>query len=211
MFAYEAFVRSREPTLRTPRELFDAAERLNRLQELTSRIHALCGARLATLPPFALLFVNQHVQDLTCAPKLVESSALVPLADRVVLELTERAALEQVKDMQAKVALYRQVGFRIALDDIGAGYAGLNSFTLLVPDIVKLDDVLVRDVDGAPTKRRLVASMTKLCADLGMQVVAEGIETEREREVLVDLGCDLMQGFLFAHPADTLVTPIFSE
>ncbi|HMA92404.1 MAG TPA: EAL domain-containing protein [Polyangiaceae bacterium] len=211
VFAYEAFVRSREPTLRTPRELFDAAERLNRLYELTSRIHDLCGERLGTLPPFALLFVNLHVQDLTYASKLVETSALVPVADRVVLELTERAALEQVHDMQAKVATYRQAGFRIALDDIGAGYAGLNSFTLLDPDIVKLDNVLVRDVDGAPTKRRLVASMTKLCADLGMQVVAEGIETEREREVLVDLGCDLMQGFLFAHPADTLVTPIFSE
>lgn len=211
VFAYEAFVRSREPSLRTPRELLDAAERLNRLYELTSRIHDLCGERLASLPPFALLFVNLHVQDLLHAPKLVQSSALVPVADRVVLELTERAALEQVHDMQAKVAQFRQAGFRIALDDIGAGYAGLNSFTLLDPDIVKLDNVLIRDLDGAPTKRRLVASMTKLCADLGMQVVAEGIETEREREVLVELGCDLMQGFLFAHPADTLVTPTFAE
>src|SRR5512133_951302 len=211
VFAYEAFVRSREPTLRTPRELFDAAERLNRLYELTSRIHDLCGERLGTLPPLALLLVNLHVQDLTYASKLVETSALVPVADRVVLELTERAALEQVHDMQSKVAMYRQAGFRIALDDIGAGYAGLNSFTLLDPDIVKLDNVLVRDVDGAPTKRRLVASMPKLCADLGMHVVAEGIEAEREREVLVGLGCDVVPGLLCALPAGTLVAAIFAE
>lgn len=211
VFAYEAFVRSREPSLLSPRELFDAAERLDRLFELTTLIHELCQERLPSLPPFALLFVNLHVKDLLFTDRLVEHSALLPGADRVVLELTERAALEQVPEMQNKVAQLRQAGFRIALDDIGAGYAGLNSFTLLDPDIVKLDHVLVRDLDTAPTKRRLVSSMTKLCADLGMQVVAEGIETERERNVLVDLGCDLMQGFLFAHPVDTLVAPAFLD
>lgn len=211
VFAYEAFVRSREATLVSPRELFDAAERLDRLLELTSRIHHLCSERLTSLPAFALLFVNLHVKDLLSTDQLVDRSALVPSADRVVLELTERAALEQVPEIQHKITQLRQVGFRIALDDIGAGYAGLNSFTLLDPDIVKLDPVLVRDVDAAPTKRRLVSSMARLCADLGMQVVAEGIESERERDVLVDLGCDLMQGFLFAHPTDTLVAPAFLE
>jgi EAL domain-containing protein (putative c-di-GMP-specific phosphodiesterase class I) len=68
----------------------------------------------------------------------------------------------------------------------------------------------VRDLDGSPTKRRLVSSMTRLCSDLGMQVVAEGIETAAERDALSDLGCDLMQGYLFAHPADTLVAPMFA-
>lgn len=208
VFAYEAFVRSRESSLRSPRELFDAAERLGRLQDLTERIHHLCGERLESLPDYALLFVNLHVRDLIGFAEFARSSSLVPVAHRVVLELTERAALDQIPDVQAKVADLRQFGFRIALDDIGAGYAGLNSFTMLDPDIVKLDTVLIRDLDSSPTKRRLIASMTRLCSDLGMQVVAEGIESEAERDVLVELGCDLMQGFLFAHPADTLVTPM---
>jgi EAL domain-containing protein (putative c-di-GMP-specific phosphodiesterase class I)/CheY-like chemotaxis protein len=207
VFAYEAFVRSREPSLRSPRELFDAAERLGRLAELTAKIHEVCGKRLIGLPEYALLFVNLHVRDLVGFADFERNSALVAVADRVVLELTERAALEQIPDVQAKVAELRHMGFRIALDDIGAGYAGLNSFTLLDPEIVKFDTMLIRDLDSSPNKRRLVSSMTRLCTDLGMQVVAEGIETEGERDALAELGCDLMQGFLFAHPADTIVAP----
>ncbi len=210
VFAYEAFVRSREPSMLSPRELFDSAERLGRLGELTTRIHQLCSSRLESLPDYALLFVNLHVKDLIGFSAFERDSALMSVADRVVLELTERAALDQIPDMQLRVAELRQHGFRIALDNLGAGYAGLNSFTLLDPDIVKLDTVLVRDLDGSPTKRRLISSMTRLCGDLGMQVVAEGIETAGERDALADLGCDLMQGFLFAHPADTLVTPLFA-
>ena len=208
VFAYEAYVRSREPVLSSPRELFDAAERLGGLSRLTTRIHALCAEQLVSLPPYALLFVNLHVSDLTYAAQFEKVSALVPMAGRVVLELTERAALEQIPDAQNRIAQLRTHGFRIALDDIGAGYAGLNSFTLLDPDIVKLDTTLIRDLDASPIKRRLVASMTKLCSDLGMQVVAEGIESYAERDTLAELGCDLMQGFLFAHPADTLIEPI---
>jgi EAL domain-containing protein (putative c-di-GMP-specific phosphodiesterase class I) len=210
VFAYEAFVRSKELSMISPRELFDSAERLGRLGELTTRIHQLCSQRLASLPEYALLFVNLHVKDLIGFASFERDSALVPFAHRVVLELTERAALDQIPDVQMRMAELRQHGFRIALDNIGAGYAGLNSFTLLDPDIVKLDNVLVRDLDGSPTKRRLVSSMTRLCSDLGMQVVAEGIETFAERDALSDLGCDLMQGYLFAHPADTLVTPSFA-
>jgi EAL domain-containing protein (putative c-di-GMP-specific phosphodiesterase class I) len=210
VFAYEALVRSNEPALATPRDLFDAAERLGRLSELTTRIHALCATRLSQLPEYALLFVNLHVKDLLLSKRFEKYSNLVPTASRVVLELTERAALDQIPDMSRRVAALRGYGFRIALDDIGAGYAGLNSFTLLDPDIVKLDNVMIRDVDQSPIKRRLVSSMTRLCNDLGMQVVAEGIETGAERDALVELGCDLMQGFFFAHPQDTMVSPLFA-
>jgi len=210
VFAYEAYVRSSEPSLLSPRDLFDSAERLGRLGELTARIHQLCSQQLETLPEYALLFVNLHVKDLIGFTDFLRNSALMPVANRVVLELTERAALDQIPDVQAHIAELRQHGFRIALDNIGSGYAGLNSFTLLDPDIVKLDNVLVRDLDCSPTKRRLIASMTRLCSDLGMQVVAEGIESAPERDALVELGCDLMQGFLFAHPADTLVAPMFA-
>jgi EAL domain-containing protein (putative c-di-GMP-specific phosphodiesterase class I) len=207
LFAYEAYVRSKEASLASPRELFDAAERLGKLPELTRRIHGLCAARLNQLPEYALLFVNLHVKDFLLVDEFERFSALVPLAGRVVLELTERAALEQIPDLSNRMVRLRNYGFRFALDDVGAGYAGLNSFTLLDPDIVKLDTVLVRDVDGSPIKRRLVSSMTKLCTDLGMQVVAEGVETKGERDCLFELGCDLMQGFLFAHPSDTLRSP----
>ena len=89
---------------------------------------------------------------------------------------------------------------RIAIDDLGAGYAGLTSYTALEPDIVKLDMSLVRDVDRDRKKEAVVRSMTSLCKDLGMLVVAEGVETVGERDALVEIGCDLLQGYLLAKP-----------
>jgi EAL domain-containing protein (putative c-di-GMP-specific phosphodiesterase class I) len=125
----------------------------------------------------------------------------VAIAPRVVLEITERASLSDVKDLRARLNTLRDLGFRIAIDDLGAGYAALTSFPLLEPDIVKIDMSLVRDIDSQPMKRKLVKSMTSLCREMKIDVVGEGVETNQEREVLVDLGCDLLQGYLIARPA----------
>ena len=125
---------------------------------------------------------------------------LSKIAHRVVLEVTERSSLDEVKDVRARVAALREMGFRIAVDDLGAGYAGLTSFTLLEPEIVKLDMSLVRDVHKNSTKQKVIRSMTALSQDMGMTVVAEGVETVEERDALLELDCDLLQGFLFARP-----------
>ena len=89
---------------------------------------------------------------------------------------------------------------RIAVDDLGAGYAGLTSFAQLEPEFVKLDMSLVRDVHRVALKRKLIRSMTTLCKEMGIVVVAEGIETVEERDNVIALGCDLLQGYLFAKP-----------
>ena len=102
--------------------------------------------------------------------------------------------------MRTRVDSLRKLGFRIAVDDLGAGYAGLTTFTLLQPDFVKLDMTLVRDIDADTTRQRVVGTMARLCRELGMSVVAEGIETVAERDTLLTLGCDLLQGYLFARP-----------
>jgi EAL domain-containing protein (putative c-di-GMP-specific phosphodiesterase class I) len=122
------------------------------------------------------------------------------MAERVVLEITERASLDAVEDARNKVARLRQMGFRIAVDDLGAGYAGLTSFATLEPELVKLDMTLVRGIDANPTKQKLVRSVTSLCRELGMTVVGEGVETRQERDTLVQCGCDLLQGYLIARP-----------
>jgi EAL domain-containing protein (putative c-di-GMP-specific phosphodiesterase class I) len=117
-----------------------------------------------------------------------------------VLEVTERASLYGVKNLSACVAKLKALGFQIAIDDLGAGYAGLTSFTQLEPELAKLDMSLVRGVDGDSRRQSIVRSMKRLCDDLGMQVVAEGVETAAERDMLTELGCDLLQGYLFAKP-----------
>jgi EAL domain-containing protein (putative c-di-GMP-specific phosphodiesterase class I) len=99
------------------------------------------------------------------------------------------------------VARLRRMGYRLAIDDLGAGYAGLTSFTQIEPDVVKFDMSLVRDIEASPLKRRLVRSMTALFTEMDIDVVAEGVETAAERNTLISVGCELLQGYLFAKPA----------
>jgi EAL domain-containing protein (putative c-di-GMP-specific phosphodiesterase class I) len=200
LFGYEALLRSEEKGLPHPGAILDAAERLGRLDDLGRQIRAATCQAVPRADADAVFFVNLHAHDLMDASLLSSKSPLSAIAGRVVLEITERASLDAVTDAHAKVAKLRAMGFRIAIDDLGAGYAGLNSFATLEPEFVKLDMSLVRDVDRNPTKEKLVRSMTSLCKDLGIVVVAEGVETLAEREVLVAVGCDLLQGYLLAKP-----------
>lgn len=200
VFGYEALLRTEEPTLIRPDLVVDAAERLHCLPRLGRKVRALASAAMAAADPSTALFINLHPHDLADETLFAPESPLTQMASRVILEVTERAAIEEVDDVERRVSQLREHGFRIAVDDLGAGYAGLSSFALLEPEIVKLDVSLLRDIDQSPVKQKLVASMTTLCKDMGFLVVAEGIETPAERDCVVSLGCDLLQGFLFARP-----------
>jgi EAL domain-containing protein (putative c-di-GMP-specific phosphodiesterase class I) len=164
-------------------------------------IRDAAAAGFAGAPPDVVLFVNLHPYDLKDDALLAPDAPLSKLAPRVVLEITERAAIDDVNDVRERVAALRSLGFRIAIDDLGAGYAGLTAFAQLEPEVVKLDMSLVRDVHENDTKRRLIRSMTEVCAEMGRLVVAEGIEVRAERDALHELGCELMQGYMFARPA----------
>jgi EAL domain-containing protein (putative c-di-GMP-specific phosphodiesterase class I) len=200
LFGYEALLRSTDKTLPHPGAILDAAERLDRVEELGRTIRSAAARSFAAASPSALLFVNLHSRDLMDETLFMLEAPLSAIAERVVLEITERASLDAVDDARSKVAQLRQMGFRIAIDDLGAGYAGLTSFATLEPELVKLDMTLVRGIDSNPTKQKLVRSVTSLCRELGMTVVGEGVETRPERNTLVECGCDLLQGYLIARP-----------
>lgn len=206
LFGYEALLRSGEPSLPHPGAVLDAAERLDRLDELGRKVRSSAPAPMMSKPDAGCLFVNLHTYDLLDPALTSPDSPLAEIAHRVVLEITERASLQDIQDVRERVAVLRHMGFRIAIDDLGAGYAGLTSFAALEPEIVKLDMSLVRDVHLVRTKQKLIRSMTQLCKEMGMMVVAEGVECPEERDMLIDLGCDLLQGYLFARPA-----PAFPE
>jgi EAL domain-containing protein (putative c-di-GMP-specific phosphodiesterase class I)/CheY-like chemotaxis protein len=208
-YGYEALVRSTEKSLPHPGALFEAAERLDRTSDLGSEIRARCGAPWNGLQADYQLFVNLHSQDLLDETLYEENAPLAPIASRVVLELTERAALDDISDIGSRITRLRSLGYRIAVDDIGAGYSGLNSLATVQPDFVKLDISLVRGLDKDAVRRRLVQLLTQLCNDLKISVVAEGVETVAERDALIDLGIDLLQGYLFARPAAPFVAPVF--
>jgi EAL domain-containing protein (putative c-di-GMP-specific phosphodiesterase class I) len=210
LFAYEALMRSNEAELPDPQSVLKAAERVDRLQELGSTMRGLAANGLAENAD-TTLFVNLHPKDLTDENLYSPTAPLTLSASRVVLEITERASLEHIRDLRERVARLRALGFRIALDDLGAGYAGLTSFTQLEPEFVKLDMELIRDIHKQEIKRKIVRSMVELCHDMGKLIVAEGVETPDERNVLVDLECDLLQGYLLARPSpDVITTPVRS-
>jgi EAL domain-containing protein (putative c-di-GMP-specific phosphodiesterase class I) len=199
-FAYEALVRNEEPTLRSPPDLFEAAERLGRLEDLGRTVRDRVAQTLDTNPVDGLLFINLHAMELADDRLIAGDAPLSRHAARVVLEVTERAPLEQIRDATSRVAQLRALGYRIAVDDLGAGYAGLTSFAHLEPDVVKVDMSLIRGIDSSPMKQKLLGSIVGLCRDLGIQIIAEGIETPAERDALVRVGGDLCQGYLFARP-----------
>ncbi|MEO7034693.1 MAG: EAL domain-containing protein [Polyangiaceae bacterium] len=200
LYGYEALLRSDEPSLPHPGAILDAAERLGRLPDLGRAVRAAAASHMHKAPPDALLFVNLHSRDLLDDTLFSDDAPLSAIASRVVLEITERASLDDVADARARMAMLRARGFRIAVDDLGAGYAGLTSFVTLEPEVVKLDMSLIRDIDQHATKRKLVSSVTALCHELGLLVVAEGVETRAELDGVLACGCDLIQGYFVAKP-----------
>jgi EAL domain-containing protein (putative c-di-GMP-specific phosphodiesterase class I) len=199
-FGQEALLRTSEPALPHPVAFLDAAERLGRLYELGRAIRERAAADLVRVPGRTVL-VNLHPLDLSDPELYSETSALRAHASEVILEITERASLDGVVDLRAKVQRLRNLGYRIAVDDLGAGYAGLTAFASLEPDLIKLDMSLIRGVDQHPLRRKLVRSMAELCRGIGIWVLAEGVETDAELGALSEAGCDLLQGFLIGRPA----------
>jgi|HubBroStandDraft_6_1064221.scaffolds.fasta_scaffold83710_4 EAL domain-containing protein (putative c-di-GMP-specific phosphodiesterase class I) len=208
VFGYEALLRSDDPVMRSPADILDAAERLARLHELGRAVRAKVAEAAGALESEGIkLFVNLHSADLNDEELYSAAAPLSKIAKRVVLEVTERASLDGVKNVPARVMKLKALGFQIAIDDLGAGYAGLTSFTQLEPEVAKLDMTLVRGLNADLRRQSIVRSMKNLCDELGMLVIAEGVETPAERDFLALLGCDLLQGYLFAKPDRGFAAP----
>jgi EAL domain-containing protein (putative c-di-GMP-specific phosphodiesterase class I) len=208
LFGFEALMRAESAVLPDPSALLDAAERLHRVERLGRTIRREVASRFAgASDEYGLVFVNLHALDLADRSLSSPYSPLCKLRHRVVLEITERASLAAVADARYRVAALREMGYRIAIDDLGAGHSRMNRFTLRDTDFVKLDMSLVRDLDKHTHRQRLVHSIISMCRDQGIRVVGEGIETAAERDTLMELGCDLLQGFFIARPSRQLAKP----
>ena len=202
VFAHEALLRSEEPVLPHPRAVLRAAEKVGRVQDVGRAVRDLVASDAAQTPDSStLLFVNLHPEDLMDPAVYLPTALLTRVASRVVLELTDRASLERVSDVPERLARLRALGFRIGLDDLGAGQSDPLTFARLEPEFVKLDITVVRGVDLDPSKRKMVQSMVRVCHNMGMLVVAEGVENASERDTLIDSGCDYLQGYFFGRPS----------
>jgi EAL domain-containing protein (putative c-di-GMP-specific phosphodiesterase class I) len=139
---------------------------------------------------------------------LATASAIGFPLDRIIFEFTESERVEPTH-LLGILQSYREMGFKTAIDDFGAGYAGLNLLAQFQPDIVKLDMDLIRGIDQDRSRRTIVTSVARMLEDLGVAVVCEGVETIGEFRALRDMGLSLFQGYLIAKPSfESLAKPI---
>ncbi len=207
IYAFEALLRPHREDFSNPGEMIEAAETVGEVERLGLAIRARVAAILEAHPDrHELVFVNLHATEIGRGLLSHELEPLRPFAHRVVFELTERADVNSHAAAEDELRVLQAIGFRVALDDLGEGYAGLSWLVRFSPDVAKLDMSLVRGIDASPLKRELVASVVNVCRQSRVLVVAEGVETRAEHDTLVDLGCDLLQGYLLARPG-----PAFPE
>ena len=125
--------------------------------------------------------------------------------DLITFEFTEDERIADQDHIREIATVYRRNGLNIALDDFGAGYAGLSLLAAFQPDVVKIDRVLISNIDRDRPRQVIIKGVMKIASDLGLQVVAEGVERREEMSFLRDVGIRYVQGFLFAAPAGRLL------
>ena len=195
---FEALARFHALPLRPPNEWFAEAVQLELGVQLELMAIRNAMAGLALIPTDTYLSVN-------CSPRAAMSPELAALvgvhAPRMVVEITEHEAIEDYALLAAMLSDLRDRGLRVAIDDAGAGFASLRHTLLLRPDIVKVDTSLTRQIDGDRAKRALTSALVSFSDEMGIAIIAEGIETPEELETLVSLGVPFGQGFYLGEPA----------
>jgi EAL domain-containing protein (putative c-di-GMP-specific phosphodiesterase class I) len=145
---------------------------------------------------------NAVYSPLACIQLTLKTARATGLPiDRLIFEFTENEEMADTDHIKNIVETYRKMGFATAIDDFGAGYAGLGLLAKFQSDLIKLDMELIRDIDTSMPRRLIVESVVRLCRKLRIKVIAEGIETLAEYETLQSLGIRYTQGYLLARPA----------
>ena len=198
VFAYESLCRAQHPIFSNPSVLFEAAVQAGLLWELgrVCRKKALGG--LEKVKAGSKLFVNLHPGELQ-DPTLVDQLLKIDCS-RVVFEITERAAIPDLPKLGEIMSKLRANGAKFAIDDLGAGYASLNAVVALEPDFVKIDMMMIRNIHSAPIRSKLVKRVVDFANDVGICVIAEGIETKSEALVVEEIGCHYSQGYFYGKP-----------
>jgi len=205
---HEALTRGpSDSSLHSPINLLAAARHGDRLNELEMLCRENACRRYSQLHLQGRLFLNASPETLLDAShkpgrtlELLQRYGIP--ADKVVIELTEQMPTDDFELLNTALHHYRNMGFSIALDDLGAGYSSLRMWSELRPDYVKIDRYFIDGIHRDAVKRRFVESILKIARAAQAQVIAEGIELPEELSVLADMGIDLVQGYLLGRPEE---------
>lgn len=170
--------------------------------ELAARLNLPCFVSINFLP-------NAVYKAETCIRATLQAARTYNFpTDRLIFEITESEELVEKEHLKSIIREYKQQGFKTAIDDFGAGYAGLQLLAEFQPDIIKLDMGLLRSIDQDPVRQAIVQGIVGVARVLHIEVIAEGIETVEELHYLRSIGIDLFQGYLFARPAMEQLPPV---
>ena len=209
ILGYEALTRGpSNSTLHSPLTLFAAARQTGMLSELELACRKSACRRFSEQRLDGLLFLNVSPDSLLDANhqpgrtlQLLQTYGIAP--SRVVIELTEQSPTDDFYLLDTALHHYRDMGFSIALDDLGAGYSSLRLWSELRPDYVKIDRHFIDGIHRDAVKREFVGSILQMAKASRAKVIAEGIELEEELAVLCEMGVDLLQGYLLCRPQET--------
>ena len=208
IYAHEALFRLRDQhdAIIPPAYVFNTASQSDLLfsLDLTARRSAIEHAAVARMG--TKIFVNFDPSSIYDPAYCLRSTAAAIAEaglknEDVVFEVTETHKAKNIAHLKGILQFYRNAGFQVALDDVGAGWSGLNLLNSLMPDFMKIDMELIRDIDTIKSQQTLVKHLIASARDNGIKVIAEGIETREEASCLQDLGVDFMQGYYFGRPA----------
>lgn len=212
VFAYEALARGKNGE--SAASVFGAVppEKLHEFDH-AARLEAVAhAARLGLSTKISLNVMPGCIESMPeSLDLLLESATRVGVPpEQLMLEITEGEAVQRPKEFSQLLNRYRARGVLLAIDDFGAGYSGLNLLAYFQPDLIKLDMHLVRDVDRAGPRQAIARAVLQVCDDLGIEVIAEGVETVGEYAWFRRVGVRLFQGYLLGRPAfEALNAPTF--
>lgn len=206
ILGYEALSRGPHGSpLEYPDVLFDAARKLGRTWELESLCRAKALERAREILPEYRLFLNVDPKVIYdekfrrgFTKELLGKYHLDPA--NIIFEITEKSSVEDYKSFKKVIDNYMDQGYKIAIDDAGAGYSGLNLVAEIRPQYLKIDMKLIRNIDKDSLRRNLVKTLYDFCIVSGIKIIAEGIETINELNTLIDIGIHYGQGYLIQRP-----------
>jgi len=206
VFAYESLVRG--PGSRSAESVLGAVNATNRYSfDQRCRMRAIeLASRLGIAREGAGLSINFMPNAIyrpeVCIRTTLETARREGFpTENLIFEFTENQQIREPERVLGIIRAYRAMGFRTAIDDFGAGYAGMNLLADFQPDLIKLDMALVRNVDKDPVRQAIIEGIVLVCDKLDISVIAEGIETQSEFRTLQAFGIELFQGYFFAEPA----------
>ncbi|WP_236693895.1 EAL domain-containing protein [Sporosarcina globispora] len=214
--AWEMLTRGpRGTSLESPLQLFSIAGQTGSLYELELIVFEKTLEQIAKTGCLQDIFINftpitiGNERFVRGVKKMLANHKNIP-PEQITLEITERDSIEGIENFIYNIKVLRTLGFRVAVDDTGAGYASLNSISEIMPDIIKIDRSVIQGIDTNSVKESMLKGLLLVAKETGSLVVAEGIESEGEASVLSRNNVDLAQGYFYARP-DTLTKSLKSS